>query len=66
MTVMADVPLWDAVAMASLVPARILGMEAKKGSIAVGKDADLVLLDENLAVRNVFIDGKPCPPDGHV
>ena len=66
MTVMADVTLWDAVAMASLVPARILGMEAKKGSIETGKDADLVLLDENLAVRNVFIAGKPCPPDGHI
>jgi N-acetylglucosamine-6-phosphate deacetylase len=62
MTVMAGVPLWDAVAMASLTPARVLGMEAKKGSVETGKDADLVLLDENLAVRNVFIGGKLCPP----
>ncbi|MDR2142942.1 MAG: N-acetylglucosamine-6-phosphate deacetylase [Treponema sp.] len=60
MTVMAGVPLWDAAAMASLVPARVLGLEAKKGSVETGKDADLVLLDENLAVRNVFIGGKPC------
>jgi N-acetylglucosamine-6-phosphate deacetylase len=63
MTVMAGVPLWDAVAMASLVPARVLGLNAKKGSIEPGKDADLVLLDENLAPQNVFIGGKPCLQD---
>lgn len=63
MTVMAGVPLWDAVAMASLVPARIVGLEAKKGSIEPGKDADLVLLDENLAVQNVFLGGNPFSPD---
>jgi N-acetylglucosamine-6-phosphate deacetylase len=55
---MAGAPLWDAVAMASLTPASVLGIEAKKGSIETGKDADLVLLDESLAVKEVFIGGK--------
>ena len=51
------VPLVDAVRAASLVPAKILGIEQKKGSIAVGKDADLVLLDEDFAVRAVLVKG---------
>jgi N-acetylglucosamine-6-phosphate deacetylase len=44
--------------MATLTPARILGVEAEIGSIAVGKRADLVVLDQELRVRDVFINGK--------
>lgn len=55
---MAGIPLWDAVRMASLTPARMLGLDAEIGSIAPGKRADLVLLDKDLAVGSVFI------PDG--
>jgi N-acetylglucosamine-6-phosphate deacetylase len=50
--------LCEAVRMASLVPARIIGLEHKKGSIAVGKDADLVFFDENVAVKEVFLGGR--------
>jgi N-acetylglucosamine-6-phosphate deacetylase len=54
----AGVPLCDAVRMASANPARILGLENRKGSIAVGKDADLALFDGRISVQEVFLGGK--------
>jgi N-acetylglucosamine-6-phosphate deacetylase len=53
------VPLPEVVRMASLTPARIAGWENDIGSIAVGKRADLLVLDGELKVRSVYIDGKP-------
>lgn len=47
----------DACRMASEVPARILGLESK-GTLAPGKDADLVLLDEHLRVSSTFKNGE--------
>lgn len=44
--------------MASLNPARNIGVSDTKGSIAVGKDADLVILDENLNVIKTIVKGK--------
>ncbi|GHV85068.1 N-acetylglucosamine-6-phosphate deacetylase [Spirochaetia bacterium] len=51
--------LCHAVQMASLNPARILGVDKHKGSIEAGKDADLLLFDENIAIKKVFIGGNP-------
>src|SRR5262245_48899661 len=53
------VPLEVAVRMASLTPARIAGWEHEVGSIAVGKRADLVVLDQELNIRRVYRDGQP-------
>ena len=44
--------------MLSLTPAKRMGADNKKGSIAVGKDADLVLVDKNLNVKQVMAGGK--------
>jgi N-acetylglucosamine-6-phosphate deacetylase len=52
------VPLDTAVRMASLTPARIAGWDHEIGSIAPGKRADLVVLDRELRVRQVFRDGR--------
>ena len=38
-------------------PARVIGADAQTGSIAVGKCADLVVLDEKLDIKEVYIDG---------
>lgn len=54
----AGVPLPEAVRMASLTPARILGVEAEIGSLEVGKRADLVVLDRDLNVQQVYVGGE--------
>lgn len=51
------VPLADAVRMLTLNPARLLGLEKRKGALEAGADADLVLLDENLQVQGVMTRG---------
>ena len=53
-------PLPEVVRMASLTPARIAGFDGEIGSIEVGKRADLVVLDEELQVRQVYVGGRPC------
>ena len=39
-------------------PARLLGIGERKGSVAVGKDADVVLLDDDLSVRTTIVGGR--------
>jgi N-acetylglucosamine-6-phosphate deacetylase len=51
------VPLQDAVRMATVLPARRLGLAGKKGIIAVGADADLVALTSDLRVAGVMTRG---------
>ena len=53
----AGVPLPEAVRMASTNPARLAGAK-RKGAIASGMDADLVLLDKSLAPRWVMAMGE--------
>jgi N-acetylglucosamine-6-phosphate deacetylase len=51
------VPLQEAVRMATVLPARRLGLAGKKGIIAVGADADLVALTPDLRVAGVMTRG---------
>ncbi|MGB3924732.1 MAG: amidohydrolase family protein, partial [Caldicoprobacterales bacterium] len=55
---LAGVSLEDAVAMASINPARLLGLDDKIGSIEVGKRADLVVIDDDIKGQMVFCRGK--------
>lgn len=52
------IPLADAVKMASITPARAVGFDHDRGSICVGKRADLVLLKPDLSIASVFYRGK--------
>jgi N-acetylglucosamine-6-phosphate deacetylase len=51
------VPFAHAVQMLTLNPATLLGIEFKKGALRTGADADIVLLDENLAITQVWTRG---------
>ena len=53
-----DLPLEDILPSLTENPAREMGLFDRKGSIADGKDADLVLLDEDCNVVHVFARGK--------
>jgi N-acetylglucosamine-6-phosphate deacetylase len=53
----AEVPLLDAVKMATATPAKKLNIKTK-GMIAEGYDADLVLFDENIQVKFCMVSGK--------
>lgn len=54
----AGIPLEDAVRMASETPARLTGIADSKGTLEKGKDADIVILDNDANVRCVFTKGK--------
>ena len=49
-----SVSLKDAVKMASYTPAESIGIEKKKGSIARGRDADLIIIDEKIRLKRVI------------
>lgn len=51
------VPLHEVVRMASLTPARILGVERDFGSLETGKVADLVVMDKELNITQVYVAG---------
>lgn len=57
MVELCGVPLAEAVAMASLVPARSLGLDADRGSLEVGKRADLIRVGPDWTVKGVWIGG---------
>ncbi len=57
MVELAEVPLVDAVRMMTLTPAEIIGIADRKGSLEVGKDADIVLFDEQICVSHTISEG---------
>ena len=57
----ADVPLADAILMASETPARIMGVSETVGTLQKGKSADIVILDRKLNVRSVWHKGILVP-----
>lgn len=50
--------LEQAVRMASLNPARVMGVADKKGSLEVGKDADIVIFGDNIEVFATIVSGR--------
>ena len=54
----ANIPVADAIRMASETPANIIGIGDRKGTLQRGKDADILILDKKLNVRCVFSQGN--------
>ena len=52
------IPLTDAVKMVASTPARVIGIDNKKGYIKENFDADLVLFDEDINIKKVMVNGK--------
>lgn len=53
-----SIPLHECVNCASLNPATVLGIADRKGSIEVGKDADVIITDGNFKVMKTIIAGE--------
>ena len=53
-----NIPLWECVNCASLNPATTIGLEKTKGSIEIGKDADVIITDSEFNVRKTIIGGE--------
>lgn len=51
-------PLVGTVKMATANPAKAIGAFDRKGSVAVGKDADLTAIDDNYNIKFVMVGGK--------
>ena len=48
----------DSIRMASLTPAKIIGVDDRKGSLEKGKDADIVIFNKNINVQKTLVKGK--------
>lgn len=53
-----SIPLWECVNCASLNPATTLGIDNRKGSIDIGKDADIIITDSEFNVEKTIIKGE--------
>ena len=58
LTKQVGVPLPEAVRMASLTPARVIGVAERKGSLAAGKDADIAIFNDDFTAWKVLINGR--------
>lgn len=54
----AEVPMLEAVRMMTQTPARIMHVDDVKGEIAAGKDADIVIFNDNVDVRRTIVGAK--------
>lgn len=54
----AEIPLLDAVRMASESPARLMGILDRKGTLEPGKDADIIFLNDRLETQATFVEGE--------
>ena len=52
------VPLDSALKMASNVPAKVLGIDHRKGNILPGSDADVIVMDRDFDVKMTIVGGR--------
>jgi N-acetylglucosamine-6-phosphate deacetylase len=54
----AGVPLLHAVQMMTSTPARICKVDRTKGTLTIGKDADVIVFDEQISVLTTIVNGR--------
>ena len=54
----AEVPVIEAVKMMTSTPARIIGIDKDRGSLSIGKRADIVIFDKDINIKMTMIKGK--------
>lgn len=52
-----EVPITEAVQMATATPARVIGIDDRKGVLAPGFDADVVVFDDDFEIQNTIVGG---------
>lgn len=52
------IPIYEAVKMASATPAKVIGIDGRKGYIKEGFDADILIFDDNINIQKVMVMGK--------
>lgn len=55
---LADISLFDTIKMASTTPAKILKINDSKGELVVGKDADIVVFDQDINIQTTIVKGN--------
>jgi N-acetylglucosamine-6-phosphate deacetylase len=58
LTEQVGVPLPEALRMASLTPARVIGVDDRKGSLEAGKDADIAIFNDDFTAWGTIINGR--------
>jgi N-acetylglucosamine-6-phosphate deacetylase len=58
MLTIAEVSLTETIKMISATPARIIGVSGRKGELAAGKDADIIIFDDAINISMTIINGK--------
>lgn len=53
-----NIPLTEIIRMMTLNPARVMKVEQEKGSIEIGKDADIVIFDNNIQIQYTMVKGN--------
>ena len=58
--------LCHAIRMASLNPARAVGIDSEIGSLEAGKKANFIIIDDTVRIKNVFLDGELAVENGEL
>jgi N-acetylglucosamine-6-phosphate deacetylase len=64
LTNVVGVPLVEAIRMLTLTPARVLGVDDRKGSLRAGKDADIAIFNDDWSAWRVMIRGQSMKAEG--
>ncbi len=58
MNAIVGLPLPEAIKMATLNPARAMGLAERLGNLAIGKEASMAVIDEQAKVYMTFVKGQ--------